>query len=493
MDKECGYYGLSHELWMKATEILPSSRSHGCSRYPKTSGVNLVSRVLFISIFLFIFISFNLVSSASAGAAYSVNNIGWSFDGTTLNFQGQGHADEYSGHYWQYRIGIDWGDGTKNEIFYWPNCVSQACPNEPPLTTDWSSPGYPTPASARWVYEKVSNKDYLDTWAYFSHHYTTPGCYSVRFYISHSQTSGAEGADATYSADYYIITDKEICSGDSATFAVTPCGTGTFAYQWYRVGPPDVLVGTGSSLTTNVAGQYYVMVSKNSGPYVKSNTATLQVNPYPVFLDNPSGGIVEGQPDNVVACPGHSAMFEVIMDSTDTGQYSYGWQYRTSPAASWIDISGANQRQLTVTDVTGKDGYQYRVKVWFNNVAVSCAIFSDAATLTIATATTTTNPKPEIACVTDPATFKVAPGGTPLGTGLFSYQWQYSTDDVSAHYINFPGSVNSATLQFTASSTYNGNFFRAIVTGLCNDATSSGAKLTVVEKPIATISVTVSS
>jgi hypothetical protein len=434
-----------------------------------------------------------VIASTSSAAYYSVDNVEWSFDGMTIDFSGQGHADEYSGHYWQYRLGVNWGDGSDpSEIWYWPDCISQGCPNEPPTDTDWESPGYPTPNSARWIYQKISNKDYLDAQGYFTHQYTEPGCYRLTFYISHSQVSGAEGADATYTADYYIVGDKTVCDGSSETFSVTACDpTGSYTYAWYRITDSgDVLVGTGSTLTTSIAGDYYVLVTRVGGTTVRSNTFSLNVNPYPEFMDNPVGSPVEGQPDDVNGCSGGSATFEVIMDPVDSGQYSYQWQYRTSsnedPDFGWLDISGANGKSYTVDPIDGKDGYQYRVKVWFGSIT-SCYIYSNAATLTIANGVTTTDPLDTTVCVTDLVNFMVTAGGT----GPFSYEWEYSTDDGENYYL-FPESTNNPQLQFTAISGYNGYLFRAIVSGYCGSATSNAAKLTVVEAPIASIIATIS-
>ncbi|WP_045033877.1 PKD-like domain-containing protein, partial [Draconibacterium sediminis] len=80
---------------------------------------------------------------------------------------------------------------------------------------------------------------------------------------------------------------KTLCEGANVTFSVNADAGGIpLNYQWYKVSTPDSAVSTASSfaisgITTTNAGDYYVVVTAQSGSYcssVKSDIASLIIN-----------------------------------------------------------------------------------------------------------------------------------------------------------------------------------------------------------------------
>jgi hypothetical protein len=96
-------------------------------------------------------------------------------------------------------------------------------------------------------------------------------------------------------------------------------------------------------------------------------------------------------------------------------------------------------------------------------------------------------------CTDKVATFTVA---VTAGTGPHSYQWQVSTTGIAGPYSSVPNSgvysgATTATLTITAPpTTFNGNYYRCVVTGAapCAAVTSIAALLTVNPLPVIVIS-----
>ena len=74
--------------------------------------------------------------------------------------------------------------------------------------------------------------------------------------------------------------DQTKCEGENVTLSVTADANGIpLDYQWYKLGSPDTPVGTNSStftitgITTANAGDYYVVITAQSGSYCSSGTS----------------------------------------------------------------------------------------------------------------------------------------------------------------------------------------------------------------------------
>src|SRR5262249_24084649 len=142
---------------------------------------------------------------------------------------------------------------------------------------------------------------------------------------------------------------------------------------------------------------------------------------------------------------------------------------------------GATSTTLSFTASSSQNGAQYRAV--FTNVAGSAT--TNAVTLTVnAAPTVTTNPVNQTVNNGSTATFTAAATGKPAPT----VQWQVSTDG-GVNFTNIAGAT-STTLTFSASTSQNGNQYRAIFTDTCGGATTTAATLTVTGGPVPDLTIT---
>jgi beta-glucanase (GH16 family) len=180
--------------------------------------------------------------------------------------------------------------------------------------------------------------------------------------------------------------------GDTVSFNVSALGTAPFSYQWQATdsatdgftnltdgGPisgatSNVLTIT--SVTTNWADAYRVIVSNASGSVTSSPPAILKVLTIPV---------ITSQPASQMQVAGNPASFIVAAIGAST--ISYQWQ-ATNPVTGGFtnllnggNISGATSNVLTITNVTANGSLAYQV-ILTNHYG---AVTSTVATLTVPT------------------------------------------------------------------------------------------------------------
>ena len=107
-----------------------------------------------------------------------------------------------------------------------------------------------------------------------------------------------------------------------------------------------------------------------------------------VAADVASAITISAQPADQTEVEGDPASFAVTASAT-TGTVVYLWQRRTSSTGRWTNVSATldgavysdfTTDELIISDVTGLDGYEYRVKL--TSSAGAEEVISDAATLT---------------------------------------------------------------------------------------------------------------
>ncbi len=156
----------------------------------------------------------------------------------------------------------------------------------------------------------------------------------------------------------------------TATFSVAATGSATISYQWQAgpVGGPFTNLTDGgqilgsvsnfltiSSLTTNWAGAYQVIVSNSDGS-VTSTPAILTV------LTSP---IITVQPVSQTALNGNTASFNVT--ALGTAPLSYQWQ--TNGPSGYVNLTdgsqifGSSTNVLTISNVSSNWALSYRVIV----------------------------------------------------------------------------------------------------------------------------------
>lgn len=169
-------------------------------------------------------------------------------------------------------------------------------------------------------------------------------------------------------------------AGSTAVFRITATGL-VRSYQWeYRTSADgswaNATASGNKTRTLKVPAtiarngyQYRCKVTGTDGTVKYSNAAKLTV----------TGAAITGQPKNVTASAGSTAVFSVTVTGTVS---SYQWQYRKASTGSWANATAAGNktRQLSVPVTLSRNGYQYRCKVTFYD---GSSLFSNTATLTV--------------------------------------------------------------------------------------------------------------
>jgi len=272
-----------------------------------------------------------------------------------------------------------------------------------------------------------------------------------------------------------------VCSPNNASFTVTATGSG-LSYQWqYFDGVSWINTGSNSATLSVPNGdpnyvngrQFRVIVSGSCTPSVTSNTVTLTINLPTAISTQPSGTSV---------CAPSGAGFTVV--ATGSG-LTYQWQEDCGSGYGNVSnggvYSGATSNSLSISNVTGLGGCNYRV-----NVSGACGnVTSTAALLTVpAPVAISSQPSDVTVCAPTGTSFSV--GAT--GAGL-SYQWQVNIGSGFNNVSNggIYSGATSATLNLAGTvPTMSGYQYRVLVTGTCGSATSNAATLTVNSGPVIT-------
>jgi uncharacterized repeat protein (TIGR01451 family) len=239
------------------------------------------------------------------------------------------------------------------------------------------------------------------------------------------------------------LSDQFVCLGASANFSTIGFGGAPFSYQWFKNG--TALAGaTNSSFSISSvgptdAGTYCVTVAGHCGGATNSvtNCATLSLN-----TQGSATPLV-----SVVKCPGENATFGTTPGGT--GPFTFVWR------KDGVNISGAADNTLTISNVTAADAGSYCVEV-----SGACGVTNTCATLIVRTNTDATPLADLTRCPGEAATFAT----TASGTGPFSYQWRKDG-------ALLPGQT-SASLVLPSVSASNAGSYCVEVTGTCNRITN---------------------
>jgi hypothetical protein len=212
-----------------------------------------------------------------------------------------------------------------------------------------------------------------------------------------------------------------------------------------------------------------------AGPIKLSQTTTVKAR---VFVDgNPASDVVAGtytitltpptivtQPANKTVTQGANVTFSVT--ATGSPLLAYQWTFNGS------DVPDATNSTLSLSAVTAAQAGAYAVKV-SNEVG---SLTSNAATLTV-------NPRPAAPAITkQPEALTVPIGGTATftveatGTEPLRYQWRRNG-------LSIPGAT-TATLTIQNVQSSHAGTYTVRVTSPYGSATSQGAVLTVIDKPV---------
>ena len=253
-----------------------------------------------------------------------------------------------------------------------------------------------------------------------------------------------------------------------ATFQAAAAGAAPLFYQWRFNGVPlDGAAGptlTLANLQPDQAGGYSVIVFNEAGS-TESEPAMLNVIVPAVILAQPGDVYVRVRPDPQAA-PATNATFSVVASAASPLRYQ--WRF------NGLELSGATNTSLTISNVQPADGGAYDVKI----TSAEGAVLSAAARLyPLVTPVILRQPLSQAVVAGGTVTLSVAFTGSPAP---FSNEWRRSSTPVATHVLNLNESVDFLT--FTVPNAPTTVQYRAWIRNLATSASgisSATATITV--------------
>jgi hypothetical protein len=231
-----------------------------------------------------------------------------------------------------------------------------------------------------------------------------------------------------------IGSDQTICSGSApSSFTVlnTASGLGSLTYQWESsIDNVNWTVIAGATATTYTSGSltqttyFRRMVTSTYnglGCTAYSNTIVVTVNQLVAAVIASDQTICSGTtPSNLT----------ITAIPSGSGVLTYQWQLSTN-LITWTNISGATGTILTSAQMGSLTASRYyRLVVSSTLGGVSCSANSNTITITVNSVTAGTIASNQTICSGgSPAIFTSSSAG--LGSGILSYQWQSSSNNIS--------------------------------------------------------------
>jgi len=259
--------------------------------------------------------------------------------------------------------------------------------------------------------------------------------------------------------------------GQSASFEAAASGTPAPSVQWEvstdagsKFSPVEGATAnelTIASAKTAESGDEYRAVFTNVAGSATSKTATLTVRLRPAVSKQPASATVEED---------QSASFEVVASGFPAP--SVQWELSTNGGATFSPVKHATSDELTLTDVkTSETGDEYRAVL---TNAAGTAI-SEPATLTVQNRPLVTKQPLSVAVEEGhSAHFEAAASGFPAP----SVQWELSTNG-GATFSPVEGATADAIAIASATTSENGDEYRAVFTNVAGVATTAVATLSV--------------
>ncbi len=240
-----------------------------------------------------------------------------------------------------------------------------------------------------------------------------------------------------------------------ATFSVTASSGTTMTYQWYKNGA--AIFGATSreySFLTVLgleSGVYRVKVT-NSGGYVMSDNAYLNIVPPPTITTQPQSKAVN---------PGSDVSFSVVATSSEP--ISYQWYFNNYSLGA-----AATNPTYSLTNVNSGNAGNYKVVAANSTGSTTSSVA--ALTLNVPPGITK-QPHDDAVPVGQSAAFKV----TGTGTAPLSYQWNFNGTPL-------PGATSSALI-FTSVQINDAGTYTVVITNVAGSITSAVVRLTAIIPP----------
>ena len=239
--------------------------------------------------------------------------------------------------------------------------------------------------------------------------------------------------------------------GAKVNLSVDAIGVKSYQWQWTADGK-TWKNNTGAGYNTNTFS--FTMSETFHGRKYRC-----QLTGFDGTVRNTSAATIKAAP-NVVTQPQSQAVEiggKVTLTVKATGIQAYQWQW-TKDGKTWNNCSssGYNKASFSFTMSAVVNGRQYRCKLTGLD---GSTLYTSSATITAGNgAVITTHPKTQSVKVGAKVTFTVA------GTGIKSYQWQWTKDGKTWNNNTGEG-YNTATFSFNMAETFHGRKYRCAVTG----------------------------
>jgi acetylornithine deacetylase/succinyl-diaminopimelate desuccinylase-like protein len=223
------------------------------------------------------------------------------------------------------------------------------------------------------------------------------------------------------------------------------------------------------TVSASQGGNLYRAIFNNSQGTVLTTSAALTVS----GSAGPSAPTVTTNPTNQTATPGSLVTFTAAASANPTPIVL--WQVSTDGGQTFNNIPGSTSPSYSFAANASQTGHLYRAI--FNNtlgtVLTTAAVLTVTAGTGVSAPTITTNPTDQTASAGSTVTFAAAAAGAPTPIVL----WQVSADG-GLTFSNIPGST-SPSYSFTATTSQNGDLYRAIFNNSQGTVLTSAALLTV--------------
>lgn len=286
----------------------------------------------------------------------------------------------------------------------------------------------------------------------------------------------------------YVGGYNTICAGDAAdtAYLIVTIEGGWEPYQVvYTDGTnvdtiPNFLSGDSIAVVPTTSLTYTLVSVIDSFNCVIDPDS--MVGNIPITVEGPISFTAD--PVDVTECSGNGTTFSVTAVNAGAGTIYYNWQVNTG--SGWVDIesgtpySNANTKTLSISNVAGLHGYQYRAKIFTD---VCDTVYSAAATLQVeGPVSVTDNPDDSQICDGSNTTF-TASAVNSGATGTLYYQWQVNSGSGWVDLTNTApySGVTTTTLTLTSATvSLDSNLYRMkIFTGQCDTIYTNSAMLDV--------------
>lgn len=265
----------------------------------------------------------------------------------------------------------------------------------------------------------------------------TAGNTDTYYYRARNTVTGCVSGTQSVTGTAYTVPTPTI-SGNNTVGVNTDLSltsTNTYSsYSWTATGSPTITNATSQTATFNwtTAGNYEVTLNVTDANGCTNSTT------HNVTVNATQAPVITGNPSNATHCENDNNATFSVTSVSGTPTPTLQWQVSTNGGGSWNavsggDYSGDNSTTLIVYNLSGKNGYQYKL---FATNGVNPDAYSSAATLTVTAAQTpsvtiTSSDNDNTFCSGTNVTFTATPSNT--GGGTVAYQWKVNGNNVGSN------------------------------------------------------------